>query len=175
MKGIPVVAIIGKPNAGKSTLFNRIVRRRKAITHSTRGVTRDAVEERVEWSGVPFTLLDTGGIMSGTKDALAASVRARVRSIAREAAVIVLVVDVDTGLTSEDELLVRDLQRERPKMVLAINKVESDSDRWSVHEFHRLGIAAMFPLSALHGSGIGELLDEEIGRASCRERVSPSV
>jgi GTP-binding protein len=165
MKGIPVVAIVGKPNAGKSTLFNRIVRRRRAIMHATPGVTRDAVEEKAEWSGVPFLLVDTGGFgVDGGKDRLTASVRARVRSIAREASVIILVVDVDTGSTAEDESLLGALRRERDKIVLVVNKVENDADRWNVHEFHRLGLAAVFPVSSLHGSGIGELLDEVISR-----------
>lgn len=165
MKGIPIVAIVGKPNAGKSTLFNRIVRRRKAIMHATPGVTRDAVEERVEWNGVPFVLVDTGGFgVDGGTDRLTASVRSRVRSIASGASVIIFVADVDTGSTVEDESLLHALRREREKIVLVVNKVENDADRWNMHEFHRLGLATVFPVSAVHGSGIGELLDEVVSR-----------
>jgi GTP-binding protein len=171
MKGMPTVAIIGKPNAGKSTLFNRIVHRRKSIMHATRGVTRDAVEERVEWNGVPFVLVDTGGFVTGAKDRLSADIHARIKSFAREAAVIIFVVDVDTGVTVEDESLMRDLQRERDKMILVVNKVENDADRWNVHEFHQLGIAGMHTVSAIHGSGIGEILDDVVARLPQRTIV----
>jgi len=173
MKGMQTVAIIGKPNAGKSTLFNRIVKRRKAIMHATRGVTRDAVEERVEWNGATFVLVDTGGFATGAKDRLTADIRARVKHFAREAAVIIFVADVDTGMTGEDESLMRDLQRERDKMILVVNKVENDADRWSAHEFHRLGLASMHMVSAIHGSGIGEILDEVVARLP-RKTAAPA-
>jgi GTP-binding protein len=164
MKRIPIVAIIGKPNAGKSTLFNRIVGRRKAIMHATPGVTRDSVEERVEWNGIPFLLVDTGGFTTGSRDQITADVRARVKRIIKEASVVILVADVDTGLTGEDESIMRETRRERDKMVLAVNKVENDADQWSAHEFHRLGLSNMYTVSSLHGSGIGELLDEVVSR-----------
>jgi GTP-binding protein len=164
MKGTPIVAIVGKPNAGKSTLFNRIIKRRRAITHAKRGVTRDPVEERVEWNGIPFTLVDTGGFVTGDRDPIAADIRERVKRVARKADVVILVVDVDTGITGEDELLVRDMRRERDKIIVAVNKVENDADRWGTHEFHRLGFSDAHPVSALHGSGIGELLDEVVSR-----------
>ncbi|MDD4856502.1 MAG: ribosome biogenesis GTPase Der [Candidatus Krumholzibacteria bacterium] len=164
MKGMPIVAIVGKPNAGKSTLFNRIVKRRRAIMHSTRGVTRDAVEERVEWNGVAFLLMDMGGFATGVKDQISADIRERVKEVARKAAVVILVVDVDTGVTDEDESLVRAMRRERDKIVLVVNKVESDPDRWGMHEFHSLGFSEAYPVSAVHGSGIGEILDEVVSR-----------
>jgi GTP-binding protein len=164
MKKTPIVAIVGKPNAGKSTLFNRIVRRRKAIMHATRGVTRDSVEEKITWNGVTFILVDTGGFSVGTKDRLTLDIRARVKSAAREAAVIVFVTDIDTGVTEEDESLLRDLRRERDRMILVVNKIENDADRWSVHEFHKLGFDQMHVVSALHGTGIGEVLDDVTSR-----------
>jgi GTP-binding protein len=167
MKGMPIVAIVGKQNAGKSTLFNRIVKRRKAIMHATRGVTRDPVEERVEWGGKSFVLVDTGGFIIGSKERLGADVRLRVQHYARQAAVILFIVDVDTGLTGEDDGLLRDLRRERGKMILVVNKVESDADRWSAHEFHRLGISGMHMISAIHGVGIGEVLDDVVQRLPC--------
>ncbi len=164
MKKTPIVAIVGKPNAGKSTLFNRIVRRRKAIMHATRGVTRDSVEEKITWNGVTFVLVDTGGFSAGTKDHITREIRLRVKSAAREAAVIVFVADIDTGTTEEDESLLRDLRRERDRMILVVNKIENDADRWSVHEFHKLGFKDMHVLSAIHGTGIGELLDDITSR-----------
>ncbi|MCX5752672.1 MAG: GTP-binding protein, partial [Candidatus Krumholzibacteria bacterium] len=164
MKKTPIVAIVGKPNAGKSTLFNRIVRRRKAIMHATRGVTRDSVEEKVTWNGVTFVLVDTGGFSAGTKDQITREVRTRVKNAAREAAVIIFVVDIDTGVTEEDASLLRDLRREREKMILVVNKIENDADRWSVHEFHTLGFKDMHVLSAIHGTGIGEVLDDVTSR-----------
>lgn len=164
MKKTPIVVIVGKPNAGKSTLFNRVVRRRKAITHATRGVTRDSNEERITWNGVTFTLVDTGGFSTDTKDRITAEIRARVKSAAREAAAIVFVADIDTGVTAEDESLLRDLRRERDKMILVVNKIENDADRWNVHEFHRLGFKDMHVVSALHGTGIGEMLDDVTSR-----------
>ncbi len=164
MKKTPIVVIVGKPNAGKSTLFNRVVRRRKAIMHATRGVTRDAVEEKVTWNKVTFMLVDTGGFSVDTKDRLTFDIRSRVKSAAREAAVIVFVADIDTGVTEEDQSLLRDLRLEREKMILVVNKIENDEDRWSVHEFHQLGFKDMHVVSAMHGTGIGEMLDDITSR-----------
>ena len=164
MKRLPVIAIIGKPNSGKSTLFNRIVKRRTSIAHARPGVTRDAVEETVTWNGVAFALVDTGGFDRAADDPFAAAIRERIRSTAREASVIIFLADVDTGPTAEDEALLRELRSERSKMICVVNKVENDADRWSIHEFHRLGLGNVFPVSAVHGSGVGELLDEAVGR-----------
>jgi GTP-binding protein len=165
MKREPMVAIVGKPNVGKSTLFNRIVGTRTAITHVTPGVTRDRLEERVVWNGIPFVLVDTGGFSTVDGDPLHREISERVLRTAEEAAVIVLVADVDTGPTIEDEALLGGL---RPhlgeKTILAVNKVETDADRWSAHDFHRLGIQPVLTVSALHGIGVGELLDEIVSR-----------
>jgi GTP-binding protein len=164
MKGMPTVAIVGKPSAGKSTLFNRIVGRRKAIMHATRGVTRDPVEETVVWNGVSFVLVDTGGFSADMNDRITREVRRRVVGAAREAAVVVFVADVDTGVTEEDQSLLRDLRRERDRMILVVNKIENESDRWSAHDFHALGLKDMHLISAIHGTGIGELLDDVAAR-----------
>ncbi len=172
MKKTPIVAIVGKPSAGKSTLFNRIVRRRRAIMHATRGVTRDSVEEKVTWSGVTFVLVDTGGFSAGSKDEIFREVRSRVKNAAREAAVVVFVGDIDTGVTKEDESLLHDLRRERDKTILVVNKIENDADRWSVHEFHRLGFKDMHVISAMHGTGIGELLDDVTSRLPRKTEIA---
>lgn len=164
MKRLPVVAIVGKPNAGKSTFFNRVVKRRAAIAHATSGVTRDTVEGRVVWNGVAFNLVDTGGFHFGARDVISRGVRERVFATAREAAVILFITDVDTGPTDEDEALLRALRDQRARMLLVVNKVENDADRWSSHEFHRLGFDPLFLLSALHGGGTGEILDAVVAR-----------
>ncbi len=172
MKRPVLVAIVGKPNVGKSTLFNRIVGARTAITHVTPGVTRDRLEERVNWNGVPFVLVDTGGFSTGDDDPLHREISERVRKTAAEAAVVMFVVDVDTGPTIEDEELLRSLRPHLGRTILVVNKVENDADRWSAHEFHRLGIQTMFTISALHGTGIGELLDEIVSRLPQRHLPS---
>jgi GTP-binding protein len=173
MKRRPVIAIVGKPNSGKSTLFNRIVGRRTAIAHARPGVTRDTIEERATWNGVEFTLVDTGGFDLEKKDFLAAQVRERICGAAREAALIIFLADIDTGPTAEDDRLLRELRSERDRMILVVNKVESDADRWSVHEFHALGFPELFAVSALHGSGVAELLDEAVSRLP--RRPAPRV
>lgn len=162
------VAIVGKPNVGKSTLFNRIVGTRTAITHETPGVTRDRLEEQVTWNGIPFILVDTGGFTKRDDDPLQFEISERVKKTASEAAVIIFLADVDTGPTIEDEELVKDLRAHQEKTILVVNKVESDSDRWSVHEFHKLGLKTIYAISALHGTGIGELLDDVVSRLPAR-------
>ncbi len=168
MKRPRLVAIVGKPNVGKSTLFNRITGARTAITHETPGVTRDRLEERVTWNGIPFILVDTGGFTRRDDDPLQREVSERVRKTAAEAAVIIFLADVDTGPTAEDEELVKNLRAHQDRTILVVNKVESDSDRWSVHEFHRLGLKTIYLVSALHGTGIGELLDDVVSRLPAR-------
>jgi GTP-binding protein len=164
MKRHSIVAIVGKPNSGKSTLFNRITGSRRAITHRSPGVTRDRMEESVVWNGIEFTLVDTGGFSVGTDDPLQVEITERIVSTAREADVVLFVADIDTGPTSEDEYLIKALRQQRDKMILIVNKIESDEDRWSAPEFHRLGFQEMFPISALHGLGVGDLLDEVVSR-----------
>ncbi len=164
MKRPSLVAIVGKTNSGKSTLFNRIVGSRKAITHATPGVTRDRMEEHVTWSGVEFLLVDTGGFTLDRDDTLQWQITERIRKTVAEAAVIIFLTDVKTGPTAEDESLLREFSSERQKMILVVNKVESNEDQWSVHEFHELGLEEMYPISAMHGSGVGELLDSIVSR-----------
>jgi len=177
MKRLPAVAIIGKQNSGKSTLFNRIIHRRKAIAHERPGVTRDTVEEKVTWNGVEFLLVDTGGYSLEKSDPFAAEVRTRIREAAREAAVIVFLADVDTGPTSEDDVLLKELRDQRSKMIVAVNKVENDTDRWSLHEFQSFGFPDVHAVSAVHGSGVGDLLDDVVSRlprkAPGREEKEP--
>ena len=164
MKRRSTVAIVGKPNSGKSTLFNRITGSRMAITHASPGVTRDRMEESVVWNGIEFTLIDTGGFAVGTEDPLQMEITARVKSTASEADVVLFIADIDTGPTTEDEYLLKALRELREKVILVVNKVENDQDRWSSAEFHKFGFEGMFTISALHGMGVGDLLDEIVER-----------
>ncbi len=164
MKRPSLVAIIGKPNSGKSTLFNRIVGGRKAITFATPGVTRDRMEEQVTWNGVEFTLVDTGGFILDHEDPLQRQIIKNIKKAADQSGVIVFLVDVDTGITADDENLLRELRADGDKMILTVNKVESEEDGWNIHEFHKLGFDSLHAISALHGKGVGELLDEIVSR-----------
>ena len=164
MKRPSVVAIIGKPNAGKSTLFNRLVGSRKAITHSTPGVTRDTIKERVVWNGIEFMLVDTGGFRLVGTDPLQKQIADRINKSSDEAAVILFLTDVHTGPNEDDENLLNSLRNYRDKMILVVNKVESKQNRWDVHEFYKLGFNKLYPISATHGTGVGEILDEIVSR-----------
>ncbi|UCF05440.1 MAG: ribosome biogenesis GTPase Der [bacterium] len=159
-----LVAIIGKPNSGKSTLFNRLVGRRRAITHPTPGVTRDTMEELIEWNDIAFRLVDTGGYAPVADDPLQCKITERIERTAREAALIIFLTDIETGLTVEDTHLLRRLSNEKDKMLCAVNKVETKEDRWNIHEFYKLGFEQLMPISALHGTGIGDLLDRVVER-----------
>lgn len=176
MKRRSVVAIVGKPNSGKSTLFNRIIGSRSAITHPAPGVTRDRMEEPVEWNGVEFTLIDTGGFAFVRDDPLQEEITERVGKTAHEADVVIFLAEVDTGPTREDETLLKALRGIRDKILLAVNKVDNDSDRWETADFYRLGFDKVYPVSALHGIGVGDLLDDVVSRLprrTLRREVSP--
>jgi GTP-binding protein len=164
MKRRSIVAIVGKPNSGKSTLFNRIIGSRSAITHPAPGVTRDRMEEPALWNGVEFTLVDTGGFAFDRDDPLQEEITERVSKTAREADVVIFLAEVDTGPTKEDETLLRALRGIREKILLAVNKVDNDNDRWETADFYRLGFDKLYLVSALHGTGIGDLLDDVVGR-----------
>jgi GTP-binding protein len=162
----PVVAIVGRPNVGKSTLVNRIVGRRAAIVEEQPGVTRDRKEFEAQWRGRAFRVVDTGGWLApgdagltGEEPQLAAKVSAQAEAAIAEADVIVLVVDVTVGVTDEDARVARVLQQATTPVIVAVNKVDDERrehDRW---EFGRLGLGEPIPVSALHGRLSGELLD----------------
>ncbi|MDZ4825294.1 MAG: ribosome biogenesis GTPase Der [Actinomycetota bacterium] len=166
MSELPTVAIVGRPNVGKSTLVNRIVGSRAAIVQEQPGVTRDRKEFVGEWNGRRFRILDTGGWLAPgdgglTPDepALAAKVSAQAEQAMREADVVMLVVDVTTGVTEEDASVARVLKRGTAPLLLAANKVDDDRRETDVWEFSRLGLGEPLPISALHGRLSGELLD----------------
>jgi GTP-binding protein len=156
--GLPVVAVVGRPNVGKSTLVNRIVGRRVTIVEESPGVTRDRKALESEWAGREFTLVDTGGWQMGGL-ALDKLVSAQAERAVREADIVIFVVDVTVGPTSEDTEVGRLLVRAGRPVVLAVNKVDSEARQSDIWEFMALGFGAPWPVSALHGRGTGDLLD----------------
>jgi GTP-binding protein len=163
---LPVVAIVGRPNVGKSTLVNRIVGRREAIVEEKPGVTRDRRELDAEWAGRAFRVVDTGGWLApgdagltAEDPALAAKVSAQAEQAMRDADVVMLVVDVTVGVTEEDSRVARVLQRGAKPVVVAVNKVDDDRRENEIWEFSSLGLGAPWPVSALHGRDSGDLLD----------------
>jgi GTP-binding protein len=155
----PVVAIVGRPNVGKSTLFNRITGARVAIVEDTPGVTRDRLYHDADWRGRQFTLVDTGGIAARSDDPLVVQVRRQAETALEEADVILFVVDARTGLTADDDEVAELLRRSGRPVILVANKVEDFSDPTLIHEFYRLGLGDPLPISAIHGLNIGDLLD----------------
>ncbi|HID87431.1 MAG TPA: ribosome biogenesis GTPase Der, partial [Anaerolineae bacterium] len=156
----PLVAIVGRPNVGKSTLFNRLVGRRLAIVEDVPGTTRDRLYADAEWGGVTFTLIDTGGLVPEAKDDLVAQVRAQAEIAMGEADVIVFLTDVLEGVMPGDEEIAQLLRRSEKPVFLAVNKVDTERRRLEAVEFYGLGLGDPRPISALHGAGIGDLLDE---------------
>ena len=158
------VAIIGRPNVGKSTLFNRILGERRAVVHETAGVTRDRIAETTDWAGHPFILLDTGGIVpfGDTVSDFDAVVTEIARNAIDEADVVLFMVDAKVGPMAWDESIARDLRKKGVPVVLTCNKVERDADRATLTEFYALGLGEPHGISSLHGHGIGDLLDEVV-------------
>ena len=159
----PVVAVVGRPNVGKSTLVNRIIGRREAIVEERPGVTRDRKVVEAEWSGREFTLVDTGGWMT-TGDSLDDKVSEQAEKAMREADLILFVVDAAVGVTSDDAAVATLLRRSGPPVLVVANKVDSEKREPDIWDFVRLGLGDPFPVSALHGRSSGDLLDEVIGR-----------
>ena len=158
----PVVAVVGRPNVGKSTLVNRIAVSRDAIVHESRGVTRDRSYHDADWNGREFTLIDTGGIESvKSKDVFAPRIREQALLACEEADVIVFVVDGTTGVTDEDEEVARVLRRQDKPVFLVVNKKDNPStEQDGLWDFYALGVGEPRPLSAGHGHGTGDLLDD---------------
>ena len=157
----PMVAVVGRPNVGKSTLVNRIVGRREAIVEERPGVTRDRKVLDAEWNGRPFTLVDTGGWLA-TGDELDAKVSEQAERAIAEADVILLVTDATVGVTSEDDRVAALLRRSKVPVMIVANKVDSDAREADAWELARLGLGDPWPVSALHGRGTGDLLDAVI-------------
>ncbi len=156
----PIVAIVGRPNVGKSTLFNKIAGRRIAIVEDTPGVTRDRIYADAQWCGKDFTMVDTGGIEPASNDNILAQMRSQAEIAIETANVIVLVVNVHDGLTGTDAAVASMLQKSGKPVVLACNKCDSPGEPpMQLYEFYNLGIGDPIPVSAIHGMGTGDLLD----------------
>lgn len=158
-EALPLVAIVGRPNVGKSTLFNRLTRSRRSIVGDEPGITRDRIYGEYEWAGRRFRLVDTGGIVPDDPELIPTEIYNQARVALDEAAALVLVVDVRTELASPDYDLVKLLKRGGKPVFLAVNKVEGESLALEAENFRQLGLDDVFAISAEHGKGIGELLD----------------
>ena len=160
----PIVAIVGRPNVGKSTLVNRIAQSKDAIVHESRGVTRDRSYHEADWNGREFTLVDTGGIEPfKSDDVFSGSIRDQALAACEEARAILFIVDGTTGPTEEDESVARMLKRVKVPVFLLVNKADNpDREEEMMWPFYSLGVGEPRPISALHGHGTGDLLDEVV-------------
>ena len=172
MKALPAVVIVGRPNVGKSTLFNRLARSRSAIVHAQPGVTRDVQRAPAEWSGVRFELVDTGGLFSGVDDDLVPQVEVRALREAERAQVALFIVDASVGLVPADAEVAERVRTFGVPVLLVVNKVEKMANRAAAVEFHRLGFEPIYEVSALHGEGTGDLLDDVVALLP-RESAEP--
>lgn len=153
------VLIVGRPNVGKSTLFNRLIKRRKSIVHDLPGVTRDMVEGIAYWRGKSFSVADTGGVLE-RGDEITEAIKRQVQRVLEGAKAIILVVDCREGLTAGDEYLAKLIYPYKDKVFVAVNKIDSQKLEDRVYEFYSLGFERLFPISAQHGRGVDELLDK---------------
>lgn len=156
---LPLVAVVGRPNVGKSTLVNRIAESNEAIVHEMRGVTRDRSYHTADWNGLEFRLVDTGGIEMGDEDAFQASIRDQALMGIREADAIIFIVDGKTGINADDEEVARLLRKTNKPVFTVVNKMDNPAKEDGVYEFYALGLGELWPVSSLHGHGTGDLLD----------------
>ncbi len=157
-----VVAIVGRPNVGKSTLFNRICRKRSAIVDFEEGVTRDRKYEEAEWTGQYFIVVDTGGIIPKSSNSIDKAVKFQAEVAIEEADLILFLVDAKTGTTDIDMEIARILSDQREKVMLVANKVDNEKDELEIYDFMQLGFGEPFPIAAIQGRNIGNFLDEVI-------------
>ena len=155
---IPVLAVVGRPNVGKSTLVNRIIGRREAVVEDVPGVTRDRVSYDANWAGRAFTVVDTGGWDPDARG-MAASIRAQAEVAVTLADAVLFVVDATVGITDDDEAVVKILRKSGKPVVLAANKVDDQRAEAEAYGLWNLGLGEPYPVSALHGRGSGDLLD----------------
>jgi GTP-binding protein len=157
-----IVAIVGRPNVGKSTLFNRLTETRSAIVHESSGVTRDRNYGKSYWNGVEFSVIDTGGYVDNSDDVFEEEINRQVIISLEEADVVIFLVDVLSGITDLDDSVAGMLRKTNKKVILAINKVDTHDKQAYIHDFHKLGLGELFPVSSINGSGTGDLLDEVV-------------
>ncbi len=154
-----IVAIVGRPNVGKSTLFNRLIKRREAIVDAVSGVTRDRNYGKSEWNGKEFSVIDTGGYIKGSDDVFEGEIRKQVELAIDEADVIIFVVDVEEGITPMDDTVAKLLRKVTKPVLLAVNKVDNAMREKDAVEFYNLGLGEYYTFASISGSGTGELLD----------------
>lgn len=157
-----IVAIVGRPNVGKSTLFNRLTESREAIVDSVSGVTRDRIYGKFDWVGREFSLIDTGGYITGSDDVFEGEIRKQVEIAVQEANLILFVVDADEGTTGMDQEVAALLRKSKKPVLLVANKVDNAMRQSQSAEFYSLGLGDIFNISAINGSGTGELLDKVV-------------
>lgn len=157
-----LVAIVGRPNVGKSTLFNRLTKTRKAIVQETSGVTRDRHYGKSEWGGREFSVVDTGGFVKGSDDIFEDEIRKQVMIAIEECNVVIFVVDVETGITDLDEAVAGVLRQSKKPVFVVSNKVDNNEREMDSFEFYNFGLGDVYSISAINGSGTGELLDDLI-------------
>ncbi len=173
--GNNIVAIVGRPNVGKSTLYNRLIGQRQAIIDDISGVTRDRQYGSSFWNGKTFTVIDTGGFVRDSDDVFEAAIRTQVKIAMDEAAIIIFMVDVTTGITDLDEQVAQMLRRTNKPVILAVNKVDNHARLLAANEFWSLGFEETFFLSSITGSGSGELLDAVSEKLDDEETVESDL
>ncbi len=156
---MPLVAIVGRPNVGKSTFFNRLTESRQVIVDDTPGVTRDRVYGAAWWNGVTFSVVDTGGFVPRSADRFEQAIREQVHIALEEADAVILIVDVTTGITDLDQEMAAVLRKADKPVMIAANKADNDQRRWEAGVFYQLGLGEVYPISSINGSGTGDLLD----------------
>ena len=155
-----IVAIVGRPNVGKSTLFNRLVGQKKAIVDEVSGVTRDRIYGKSDWNGIEFSIVDTGGYIVNSDDIFEEEIRKQVNLAIEESDVILFLVDVASGITDMDAEMAEILRKSKKRVILTVNKVDNHERRFDSYEFYNFGLGDPFCISSINGSGTGELLDE---------------
>jgi GTP-binding protein len=176
MPNLPRIVILGRPNVGKSTLFNRLCKQRRALVGNEPGMTRDRLYARAEWLGMPFEVIDTGGIIPADKELIPVEIYRQAKVAIEEAAHLILMVDGREGVVPLDEELAQLLRRTGKPLTVVVNKVDAEQHKPLAAEFHRLGIKHIFPISAEHALGLDDLLDHVTAgftHDAIEEEVSP--
>lgn len=170
-----IVAIVGRPNVGKSTLFNRLIKRREAIVDSVSGVTRDRNYGKSEWNGQEFSVIDTGGYIKGSDDVFESEIRKQVELAIDEADVIIFVVDVEEGITPMDDTVAKLLRKVKKPVLLAVNKVDNAMREKDAIEFYNLGLGDYYTFASISGSGTGDLMDALVEAFPERQEIVEEV
>ena len=163
-----IIAIVGRPNTGKSTFFNRLTESRPAIVHETSGVTRDRHYGKTFWNGKEFSVIDTGGYVANSEDVFEEEINKQVMLAIEEADLIVFLVDVNSGITDLDNSIAGISEKSGKKVLVGVNKVDGGEKMAYIHEFHSLGLGDIYPISSANGSGTGDFLDAIVNNSGKR-------